>query len=210
MNAILIVLVLLFAGDSQDPELQASVRVTLIRSTAKSVVSGTVIKVIDRDAYVLTTAQINRWQSAKIEFFYMDGDGLPKPSMKDGRIILLVENRQKGIDFAVIKVDLANRERPTYIPLADKKVRCREGQDYRAIGCSNGKEPTEHDVAYLKERDGSLVTKSVFGCFGGGMFRGGKLLGVCWGSSKDKEDLFTPHYRIINALEGSNLEFLLE
>jgi hypothetical protein len=48
-----------------------------------------------------------------------------------------------------------------------------------------------------------------FGCSGGGMFRGGKLLGVCWGV-QDGEAFFTPHYRVIEILRAAHLEFVFE
>jgi hypothetical protein len=192
---------------SSDVELQASVRI----ACPKSPTSGTVVKVIDGEAYILASGQLDKRDSLDVEFFYMDGSKLDKSLILPGRSVLMVENNKKGVDFAVIKVKLPTRSRCYYIPLAAEKVRCREGQEYRAVGCKNGKEPTFMDVLFTSEKNGSLQTKTQmdFGCSGGGMFRGGKLLGVCWGV-QDGEAFFTPHYRVIEILRAAHLEFVFE
>lgn len=201
----MIALVAVLALSANDPELEASVRVSL-----KNPASGTVINFINGDAYVLTIGHINNRQDVSVEFLFMDGDRLAKPMQRQGRIIFLVENSQKGLDCAVIKVPLPNRCRPTYIPLAAKAVRCREGQEYRTIACQADKPPCEFNVTFRKEKDGSLVTsQDVRWSSGGGLFRGGKMLGVHWGVV-NQEGMFTPHFRIIDMLEAANLEFLLE
>lgn len=202
----MIAIFFLFLLQNDDLELQSSVRV--------GNASGTVIKVSDGFAYILTTGHLEKRQDVKVEFFYMDGDKLEKPMVLSGRIILLLENNEKGVDFSIVKIELPKRSRPSCIPLASKEVRCRKNQNYRVIGFC--KEPCEFELTYLGERDGSLITtkdKPTPGCSGGGLFRGGKLLGVCWGTNHKEseiEGLFTPHYSIIDILEKANMRFLFE
>lgn len=183
MTSLVLILAVLFG----DGEMESSVRVN-----PKTPSSGTIIKVIDRDAYILSTGHMKTREDIIVQVFYMDGVRLEKPANLQGTIVFLVENNEKGADFSIIKVELPERKSVSYTPLAAKGVKLRKDQTYRAIGCGMGSEPKDYQVVFLKEWKGSLVTakEPAPGASGGGLFRAGKLLGVCWGSYYQGKELY--------------------
>lgn len=211
MFSTILALALMGVGQQPDAEMEASVRVN-----PKAPSSGTVVKVVDENAYVISTGHMSIREDVKVEFFYMNGKKLATPTVLQGKVLLLVENNERGVDFSLIVVKLPDRTAPTAVQLADNRGNLKPGLTYRAVGCKMGKEPSEYNVVYEKEVNGSIITSKdevQAGASGGGMFRSGKLYGVAWGSSTDKngtKGMFVSHHTIIKCLEAAGFKHLLE